>query len=117
MSELMHSGLAPYLLIVLAGFLPTDVWRWAAVVAGRKLEEDSDLMTFIRGVANAMVAGVIMRLVLFPGGDLLAVPLLVRGGCVIVAFVVYFLSKRSMLAGVIAGEAVLIAGAYFTLPH
>jgi len=117
MSELMHSGLAPYLLIVLAGFLPTDVWRWAAVVAGRKLEEDSDLMTFIRGVANAMVAGVIMRLVLFPSGDLLAVPLFVRAGCVVVAFLVYFLSKQSMLAGVIAGEAVLIAGAYFTLPH
>lgn len=115
MSELMHSGLAPYLLIIFAGFLPTDFWRWTAVVAGRKLEEDSELMTFIRGVANAMVAGVIMRLIIFPSGELLAVPLFLRAGCVVVAFAAYFLCRRSMMAGVIAGEAVLIAGAYYFL--
>ena len=115
MKELMHSGLAPYLLIIFAGFLPTDFWRWTAVIAGRKLEEDSELMTFIRGVANAMVAGVIMRLIIFPSGELLAVPLFLRAGCVVVAFAVYFLGRRSMIAGVIAGEAVLIGGAYYLL--
>ena len=115
MSELMHSGLAPYLLIVFAGFLPTDFWRWTAVIAGRKLEEDSELMTFIRGVATAMVAGVIMRLVIFPSGELLAVPLFLRAGCVVVAFAAYFLCRRSMIAGVIAGEAVLITGAHYLL--
>lgn len=117
MTELMNSGLWPYLLVILAGFLPTDIWRWLAVIFGRKLDEDSEIMTFVRGVANAMVAGVIMRLVLFPTGDLAGIPLALRAGTVIVAFAVYFLSRRSMLAGVIAGEAVLIAGAYWLLPH
>ncbi|HVT56559.1 MAG TPA: AzlD domain-containing protein [Xanthobacteraceae bacterium] len=118
MSALLHGDLGLYLLIILAGFLPTDVWRWLAVVSARKLDEDSELMIFIRGVANAMVAGVIMRLVLFPTGDLASVPLVLRAGSVVVAFAVYFLLKRSMLAGVLAGEAVMIAGAYyFTLPH
>jgi predicted benzoate:H+ symporter BenE len=74
-------------------------------------------MIFIRGVATAMVAGVIMRLVIFPTGDLETVPLFVRAGSVVVAFAVYFLSKRSMIAGVIAGEAVMIAGAHFALVH
>jgi hypothetical protein len=117
MSTLLVTDLWPYVLVVLVGFLPTDVWRWLAVFSGRKLDEDSEIMIFIRGVATAMVAGVIMRLVIFPTGDLETVPLFVRAGSVVVAFAVYFLSKRSMIAGVIAGEAVMIAGAHFALAH
>jgi hypothetical protein len=118
MNAFLHGDLGIYLLIVLVAFLPTDVWRWLAVLSARKLDEGSELMIFIRGVATAMVAGVIMRLVLFPSGDLATVPLALRAGSVVVAFAVYFLLKRSMLAGVMAGEAVMIAGAYyFTLPH
>jgi hypothetical protein len=117
MSIFVGSELWPYILVIVAGFLPTEVWRWLAVVSARRLDEDSELMIFIRGVATALVAGVIMRLVLFPGGDLQALPLYVRAGSVGVAFVVYLLLRRSMLAGVIAGEAVVILGAYYTLPH
>jgi branched-subunit amino acid transport protein AzlD len=117
MNDAIYTALWPYLLIIIAGFLPTDVWRWLAVVSARKLDEDSEIMIFIRGVANAMVAGVIMKLVIFPTGDLETVPFSVRAGSVIVAFAVYFLARRSMIAGVIAGEIVMIAGAYFTLPH
>ena len=117
MNVFIGSELWPYILVIVAGFLPTDVWRWLAVVSARKLDEDSEIMIFIRGVATALVAGVIMRLVLFPGGDLESVPLYVRAGSVGVAFVVYLLFRRSMLAGVLAGEAVVILGAYYTLPH
>jgi hypothetical protein len=117
MNIFVGSELWPYILVIVAGFLPTDVWRWLAVLSARRLDEDSEVMIFIRGVATALVAGVIMRLVLFPGGDLQALPLYVRAGSVGVAFVVYLLLRRSMLAGVLAGEAVVILGAYFTLPH
>ena len=54
---------------------------------------------------------------LFAGGDLEAVPLYVRAGSVAIAFVVYLLFRRSMLAGVLAGEAVVILGAYYTLAN
>lgn len=117
MNAVFPGDLWPYLLIIVAGFLPTDVWRWLAVISARRLDEDSEIMIFIRGVATAMVAGVIMRLVIFPTGDLETVPLEVRAGAVVAAFAVYFLLQRSMIAGVIAGEIVMIAGAYFTLPH
>jgi len=117
MNVFTGSELWPYILVIVAGFLPTDVWRWLAVVSARRLDEDSEIMIFIRGVATALVAGVIMRLVLFPGGDLEALPLSVRAGSVAVAFVVYILFRRSMLAGVLAGEAVVILGAYYMLPH
>ena len=117
MNLFVGSDLWPYILVIVAGFLPTEVWRWLAVVSARKLDEDSEIMIFIRGVATALVAGVIMRLVLFPGGDLEALPLYVRAGSVGVAFIAYLLLRRSMLAGVLAGEAVVILGAYYTLPH
>jgi Branched-chain amino acid transport protein (AzlD) len=115
MNALVGSGLAPYLLVIMAGYLPTDVWRWLAVIFARRLDEDSEWMIFVRAVANAMVAGVIARLVLFPTGDLAAVPLAIRIGAVAGGFLVYFLARRSMLIGVLAGEAIMIAGAYFTV--
>ena len=113
MSALVESGLWPYLLVILAGYLPTDVWRWLAVIFARRLDEDSELMIFVRAVATALVAGVIARLVLFPTGDLVAIPLAIRIGAVAGGFLTYFLARRSMLVGVLAGEAIMIAGAYF----
>jgi len=101
------------LLVIFVGFLPTDIWRWLAVIFARRLDEDSELMIFVRGVATAMVAGVIIRLVLFPTGDLVSIPLTIRIGAVAGGFFVYFLARRSTLIGVIAGEAIMIAGAYF----
>jgi hypothetical protein len=114
MNALVESGLWPYLLVILAGYLPTEVWRWLAVIFARRLDEDSEWMILVRAVATALVAGVIMRLVLIPTGDLVAVPLAIRIGAVAGGFLVYFLARRSMLIGVLAGEAIMVAGAYFT---
>jgi len=114
MKALFDGGLWPYLLVIFAGFLPTDVWRWLAVIFARRLDEESELMVFARAVATALVAGVIMRLVLLPTGDLVAVPLAIRVGAVAGGFLVYFLARRSLLVGALAGEAIMIAGAYLT---
>jgi len=116
MNTLHTSGLWPYFLVIAAGFLPTDIWRWLAVIFARRIDEDSELMTFVRGVATALVAGVIARLVLVPSGDLVTVPLAIRVGAVAGGFLVYFLARRSLFIGVLASEAIMIAGAYFTAP-
>jgi hypothetical protein len=107
-------ALWPYLLVILAGFLPTEIWRSAAVLLAHGLDEDSEWLIFVRAVATALVAGVITRIVLVPTGDLVAVPLAIRVGAVAGGFVVFFLARRSMLFGVLAGEAIMIAGAWFT---
>jgi Branched-chain amino acid transport protein (AzlD) len=114
MSALADGALWPYLLVIVAGFLPTDIWRLLAVVFARRLDEDSEVMIFVRAVATALVAGVIMRLILLPTGDLVAVPLALRIGAVAGGFLVYFVVRRSLLAGVLAAEAIMIASAYFT---
>jgi hypothetical protein len=117
MSTLMHGDLWLYVLVILAGYLPTDVWRWAAVLFARNLDEDSEIMIFVRAVATALVAGIITRLVLVPTGDLVAVPLIVRIGALAAGFLVFFLARRSLFVGILAGEAVMIAGAYFFVAH
>src|SRR5262249_59245466 len=97
MNGLADSGLWPYLLVAAAGFLPTDVWRWLAVIFAGRIDEDSEVMVLVRAVATAMVAGVIMRLVLFPTGDLVAVPLSVRAGAVAGGLLSFFVAQHPTL--------------------
>jgi hypothetical protein len=100
-----------YLLVILAGFLPTDVFRSAAVLFSRKIDEDGELLVFIRAVATALLAGVIARLVLAPTGDLAGVPLWIRLMTIVIGVAAYFLFRRSVLAGIITAEIAIVGGA------
>ena len=117
MSPLLEAPLWPYLLVVLAGFLPTEVWRWLAVMLARNLDEESEWLIYVRAEATAIVAGVVARLVLIPAGDLVTVPLGVRLSAVAVGLGFFFFVRRTLLLSVIAGEAVLIAGAWWYAAH
>jgi hypothetical protein len=109
----IDAALWPYLLVILAGFLPTEVWRSLAVVFVRGLNEDSELLILVRAVATALLAAVVARLVLLPPGELVAVPLAVRIGAVVIGFLVYLLAQRSVFLGILLGEAVIVAGAWY----
>lgn len=102
-----------YLLVILAGFLPTDVFRFAAVLFSRRLDEDSEALILVRAVAAALLAGVIARLVLFPTGDLANVPLYIRAGAIVAGVIGYFAIRKSVLAGVIVAEIVIVSGGVF----
>ena len=69
------SELWPYLVLVLVGFLPTEVWRMLGLVAARGIDEESELLIWVRAVAVAVLAGVIAKLVVLPPGALATVPL------------------------------------------
>ena len=100
-----------YLALILAGFLPNEIWRWLGVVVGHGLDEESEIIHWVRAVATALVAGVIARIVLFPPGVLASVPLTVRLAAITAGLLAYVLVRRSALAGVLVGEAVLVAAA------
>ena len=53
----------PYLLLLLVGFLPNEIWRWLGVIASRGLDEDSEIVVWVRARATAILAGVIARLI------------------------------------------------------
>jgi hypothetical protein len=103
--------LEPYLALILLGFLPSEMWRWIGILMGRGLDENSEVILWVRGVATALVAAVVARIVLIPPGALAGVPLSVRLAAIGAGFLAFLLIRRSAFAGMLVGEAVLIAGA------
>jgi len=99
-----------YVLLVLVGFLPNEIWRMLGLVLGRGIDEESELFTWVRAVATAVLAGVIAKLIIFPPGALAGVPLMVRLAAIVCGFVAFLLVRRSIFAGVAAGEAALMLG-------
>jgi branched-subunit amino acid transport protein len=105
------ADLSPYLVLIAAGFLPNEVWRMLGIVVAHGLDEGSELVTWVRAVATGLLAGVVAKIILFAPGALADVHLSVRLLAIGIGFVVFLLVRRSVLAGVLAGEAVLILGA------
>jgi len=58
----------PYVVIIVAGWLATDMWRWLGVIAGNRLREGSEALNWVRAVATALVMAVTAKLVVFPSG-------------------------------------------------
>jgi Branched-chain amino acid transport protein (AzlD) len=106
----MSGELHAYVLLVLVGFLPNEIWRMLGLVLGRGIDEESELFTWARAVATAVLAGVIAKLIIFPPGALADVPLMVRLAAIVCGFVAFLLVRRSIFAGVVAGEAALMLG-------
>jgi hypothetical protein len=104
-----------WLVLILVGFLPNEVWRMLGVVLARGIDEESEILAWVRAVATAVLAGVVAQLIFFPAGALAAVPLAVRVAAALAGFIAFLLIRRSVFAGVIVGEAVLLAGALLLL--
>jgi hypothetical protein len=104
--------LSPYLVLILVGFLPNEIWRALGLVLARGLDEDSEMVVWSRAVATAILAGVIAKLILFSSGALATVPLGVRVTAAVCGFLAFLAIGRSVFAGVLVGEAVLIAGGF-----
>jgi hypothetical protein len=106
-------GLWGYLVLVLVGFLPADVWRLLGVIIGRGLDEQSELLVWVRAVATAVLAGVIAKILFFPPGSLAAMPLWIRLAAIGCGFAAFLVVRRSVFAGIATGEAVLLAAGFF----
>jgi hypothetical protein len=101
------------LVLVLAGFLPNEIWRMAGLWFGAGVDEGSEILVWVRAVATAILAGVIAQILVQPPGALAAVPDWLRYGSVASGFVVFMLARRSIFAGVAFGEVVLVAGKWW----
>jgi hypothetical protein len=102
--------IGPYLALVLVGFLPNEIWRVLGVFVARRLDEGSEILIWVRAVATAVLAGVIAQLTLTPPGALAGIPLSIRLAAIAAGFVGYLIIRRSVFAGVVCGEIVLIGG-------
>jgi hypothetical protein len=100
-------------LLLFAGFFSNEVWRVFGLVIGGGIDEGSEFLVWVRAVAAAILAGVIAQILISPPGALATVPDVVRYGAVAVGFVVYLAARKSVFAGVVAGEIVVLAGKWW----
>jgi branched-subunit amino acid transport protein len=96
-------------LIVLACGAATFVWRLLGVLVTRRIDANGAFFRWITCVSYAMVAGLIFRMILMPESELANVSLPIRIGTVAIAFSAYYLFKRRLVAGVLAGGLSLSA--------
>ena len=101
------------LILVIAGFLPNEVWRMAGLWLGGGVDEGSEILVWVRAVATAILAGVIAQILVLPPGALASVPDWLRSGAVAAGFAFFMAARRSIFAGVAGGEIVMLAGKWW----
>lgn len=100
-------------ILLLAGFLPNEVWRMLGLGLGGGVDEESEVLVWVRAVATAILAGVIAQILVLPPGALATIPAELRYGAVAVGLAVFMAFKRSIFLGVASGELVMVAGKYW----
>jgi hypothetical protein len=73
----------------------------------------SGLLLWVKAVATAILAGVIAQILVQPPGALASVPGALRYGAVAAGCVAFALTRRSIFAGVLCGELVMLAGKWW----
>jgi Branched-chain amino acid transport protein (AzlD) len=109
----IDGALAPYLILIFFGFLPSEIWRFMSVFVARRIDENSQIFVYVRTVAAVLLVGIVGKLIFTPSGVLALVPLAARLGAVGVGAAAFLIFRRSVLAAVFAGEAAIIAAGYY----
>jgi branched-subunit amino acid transport protein len=99
--------------LVIAGVIPNQIWRMLGLWLGGGLDEGSELLVWVRAVATAVLAGVIAQILVQPPGALASVPDVLRYGALVAGFIAFMLTRRSIFAGVLCGEIVMLAGKWW----
>lgn len=112
----MADGWWTYIVIIVAGFLATDIWRWLGVLIGHRLNEDSEALYWVRAVATALVMAVTAKLIVFPTGTLAGSPLWLRLAAAGIGFAVFLATGKKVAIGVLTPIAILIVGLLLLQP-
>lgn len=105
----LNDGFGGFLVLAMIGFLVHEPWRWLGVILGRHVTTDSEVFHWVRAVATALVAGLVLRLILFPAGALENVSLTVRLAALAIATAAFFATRRNMGVAVAVGALSLMA--------
>ncbi|MDH3386815.1 MAG: AzlD domain-containing protein [Gammaproteobacteria bacterium] len=96
-------------MIVMGCAAATFIWRALGVVVVKRIDAHGAFFQWITCVSYAMVAGLIFRMIIMPGSELASVPVATRIAAVAIAFAAYYLTRRHLVAGVLAGGLSLSA--------
>lgn len=109
MNEL-GTGATTLLLMLAISLFMHEPWRWIGLAVGNRIDIHSPWFQWVRAVATALVAGLVMRLVLFPAGALAAIGPGVRITAMAAGIAAFLAAGRRLGAGVVAGAVVLVGG-------
>ena len=101
-------GAATPLLALIGGAVATYFWRALGVALSRRLTIEQPFFHWVSDVAYAMLAGLIARLILLPGGALAATAMTDRIAAAVMALAIFYWSRKNLAAGVFAGAGVLV---------
>ncbi len=100
--------------VVLVGAVATHLWRALGVLMAGQIRPDSPVLDLIGCIAYALLAALVARMILLPVGPLQGTGLTARLIATAFAVAVFFLFRRNLLAGVVAGGVALAALAGFS---
>jgi hypothetical protein len=101
------------LVLLIAGVIPNQIWRMLGLWLGGGIDEGSELLVWVRAVVTAILAGVIAQILVQPPGALASVPGWLRYGAVVGGFADFMVTQRSIFAGVVCGEIVMLSGKWW----
>ena len=94
--------------MVLACGVATYLWRGLGIAISGRLDPESDAFRWVACVAFAMIAGLVTRMLLMPTGALAETTPFERVLGTAAALGAYFwLTRRNLFAGVLAGAVVI----------
>jgi branched-subunit amino acid transport protein len=116
--SLLADGFGGYLVLASVAFLAHEPWRWLGLGLGSRLRLDSPIFIWVKYVATALVAALVLRLMIFPSGAFAKAGPELRLGVFGLAIVVFFLTGRKSLAlSVGIPSLAFLLGAILTLPN
>ena len=101
------------LVLLFAGILPNEVWRMLGLWLGGGIDENSELLVWVKATATAILAGVIAQILVVPPGALATVPAALRYAAVLAGFLAFLGVRRSIFVGVATGEIVMLSGMWW----
>ena len=96
--------------IFVAGVAANGVWRLGGVLLSSGISDDGAVIAWVRAVSTALVAALISRIVLFPPGALADVDVVIRIAAFGLGILAFFLTRRNLGVGILAGAGALLAG-------
>jgi branched-subunit amino acid transport protein len=97
---------------LIAASAATYVWRGIGAALARRIGVGGAAFEWFSCVAYAMLAALIARIILLPGGALSEAPFADRVGATAFGLVLFFAVRRNVFVGTIAGLATFVALAH-----
>lgn len=114
--SMLADGFGGYLVLGAIAFLAHEPWRWLGFGLGSRLSVESSIFIWVKLVATALVAALVLRLMIFPSGAFAKASTELRLGVFFLAIAVFFASgRRSLALAVGVPTTAFLLGAFWTM--